>query len=448
MTIAPRPFWLACLGGLVLGAAVFVSPVTVACGVVLALIVMAAVRGLEGRERQLVLGVLGIAIALRVATILGLFISANHAGQYVTSFPFDGDGLFMKRRSLWMRSVWLGLPIEPDFFSMTFASYGWTSYVPAIALLQYLLGVAPYAVHLVNVCCYVGSAVMVHRVVRPSYGAVPALLAMIGILFMPTLFMWSVSALKESPYFLLTMCIVVGLAVAARPGGIARRLVGLGVALAALSVVDTVRGGTGTILVSGIVVAMIGTFLTRRVVLAGLVMAVAVVGGWQMLDKPSVQAQLLPVLTDTAELHINHVHSEGHSYKLLDQRLYTIGRVQSMTWPEAKRYVVSALISFVTVPRPWDSLSLSELLLIPQQVLWWGLLLFAVPGSIAGVRRDPFLTWLFLGLTLSGAFFISLTNGNIGTMVRFRDSVVPFVVCLGAMGVTSVLAKAGRRMEA
>ena len=71
---------------------------------------------------------------------------------------------------------------------------------------------------------------------------------------------------------------------------------------------------------------------------------------------------------------------------------------------------------------------------MPQQLIWYGLLILAVPGLVAGFRRDLLLTWVLIGLTLAGGAVIALNSGNIGTLVRIRDSIVPFVMCLAAVG--------------
>lgn len=405
------------------------------------IIIATAARGRTGLERQLIVGMIGVAILLRVAMIAGLFLSTDHFAHYVTSFPFDGDGQFMKIRSLWMRNVWLGVPVGPGYFKVTFARYGWTSYVQVIAYLQYLFGPAPYAIHLFNVSCYIAGAVLMHRTVRPSYGALTALVSLGAILFIPTIVVWSASALKESLYFLLTAIVVSSLMKAVRRGGTGGGMAGLCCAVAAAAALGSVRAGALFIVTAGVVLAFVGTFLTRRVWLLVLVLALATVLGNSVLERPSVRSRMMPWLVDSSNIHIGNVRTEGHSYKLLDQRFYSGDPLNSMTWPEAKRYVVRALISFVTVPLPQDVVSRPELLLVPQQVFWYGLLVFAVPGVFEGCRRDTFLTWLLLGISCAGAGVIALNSGNVGTLVRIRDTVVPLVSCLGAVGVVSVLAR-------
>jgi hypothetical protein len=62
------------------------------------------------------------------------------------------------------------------------------------------------------------------------------------------------------------------------------------------------------------------------------------------------------------------------------------------------------------------------------------MVVLAAIGVVAGLRSDPLVTCLLCGVTAAGALTIALNSGNIGTMVRHRDTVVPFVVWLSALG--------------
>ena len=88
-----------------------------------------------------------------------------------------------------------------------FDSYGQTSYLNVIAYVQLLVGPAPYGVHLLNSTLFTIGAVMLHRLVRKAFGPVPAMATLAGVLFFPTLLVWSVSGLKESLNALVVTCV-------------------------------------------------------------------------------------------------------------------------------------------------------------------------------------------------------------------------------------------------
>src|SRR5262249_46933948 len=146
--------------------------------------------------------VLGAAMAVRVVPIAIEFLSAQT--HQTTSFFFDGDGVYLKQRALAIRNVWLGVPLPPSgplsFENVFYPGYGWTSYLYVLAYVQYLLGPAPYGVHLINIALFTTAVVVLYRMARRSYGGIVALAGLVLACFLPTLVAWSASALKESIY--------------------------------------------------------------------------------------------------------------------------------------------------------------------------------------------------------------------------------------------------------
>src|SRR5206468_702458 len=97
--------------------------------------------------------------------------------------------------SIWLRNTGLGLPMHGADLIYAFDEYSATSYLYVLAFVQVLVGAAPYGVHLIAIAFYVGSTIVLYRAVRPSFGSVPAFAGLIVLLFLPTLFAWSISAL-------------------------------------------------------------------------------------------------------------------------------------------------------------------------------------------------------------------------------------------------------------
>jgi hypothetical protein len=434
-------------GGALLSAALVLSPVTVVGVAVLGVIVGATIRGLRGTERTIILILLLAGIGLRLATLVGLFLSSSPG--HLISFPFDGDGQYLKQRSIWVRNVWVGTPVAPSAFSFAFEAYARTSYINVIAFVQYLLGAAPYAIHLFNVCCFVATAAVLHRLARAAYGGAAAAIALTLILFWPTQVLWSVSALKDPLYLALLTCAVGGFIAMARRPSAGRFLFGLALMVAATMALNTVRVGAGVLVAAALIVASVGAFVTRRRAVLAPAAFVAVAAAVVLAAAPParIQNRLLPYVQSAARQHFGNAETFGHAYKLLDQRFYSGERLDTMTWPEAQRFAVRSAWSFLAMPFPWQSASASELLIVPQQLAWYALLLLAVPGIVRGCRDDALVTWTWIGVMAASAAVIAPNEGNVGTMVRHRDSVVPFLACLSAVGVTSLLAAALNRSQ-
>jgi hypothetical protein len=427
------------VAGVVLGVAYALSPVTIWFGVAMAGLFAWAGRRLPERERLWIMGLLTIAVALRVLAVSVLFLSSDHHAQIV-SFFWDGDGAALKRRALSIRDVWLGNPLSSFYFNVAFDRlYGWTTYLYVLAYLQYLLGPAPYAIHLLNVTLCMAAAVAMYRLVRSAYGAQSALLGFALLLFLPTPFAWSVSALKESLYVFLAVVALVAAVTALRARSLLARAFPVTVLAAAMAVIGGVRAGGMLIAGLGLATGALASLVVRRIWLVIASVALVVGGAAYLSSDAGFQARIMSQLNSAAVLHIGHVRTEGHSYKLLDQHFYSEPSGTAMTSIEAARFTARAFASFVVVPLPSQIESASEIAFLPGQILWYLLVMLALVGLVAGIRRDPLVTCLLASFAVVGAAVIALNSGNIGTMVRHRDTIVPFVVWLSALGATVVV---------
>lgn len=426
--------------GVALGAAYVLSPLTVWFLVAMVALFAWAGRGLTDRERRWVFGLLAAAVALRMVAMALLFLTSGHHES--VSFFWDGDGAYLKRRALWIRNVWLGVTIAPLDFSLAFDRlYGWTTYLYVLAYLQILMGPAPYGLHLFNIALFLAMVVALYRLARSAYGCEPALLGFALLLFLPTVFFWSVAALKESLYLFIEVIALVAAVTVLRPRPLLLRALALVVLPASIAAIDGIRVGGKLIVTLGLAAGFAGSVIVRRVSLVALVLVLLPFAGHRLWNNAGVQARIMSQLKTSAVLHIGNVRTEGHAYKLLDQRFYSDAgdTISTMTPAEGLRFAGRGVVSFIVVPLPWQVQSRSEMVFLAQQVVWYVLVIFAFVGLIAGLRRDALVTCMLAGLTATGAAVIALNSGNIGTMVRHRDTVVPFVVWLSALGIVAMV---------
>jgi hypothetical protein len=430
--------------GVALGLAYALSPLAVWFAAAMAGLFYWAGRGLPASERRWVFGLLAAAVALRLLAVAGLFLSSEQ-GRTI-SFFWDGDGVFMKMRAMWIRDVWMATPVFPRDFGLAFdRAYGWTTYLYVLAYIQYLVGLSPYGIHLFNVAVFLATAVALYRLVRPAYGALPSLLGLALLLFLPSLFFWSVSALKESLYVFLAVIALVAAVTVVQGTSWRARAVGLIALAAAVAAIGGVRVGATLIVTLGLAIGFAGGMLARRPSIALLLLVLLPFAVPRGMQRPAVQASIQTRLVQSGVLHLGNVRTQGHSYRLLDQHFYSEGLVASMTPGEQGRFVVRALVSFLIVPLPWQAESGSEMIFVGQQMVWYLLVVFAVAGFFFGLRRDPLVTCMLAGFAVIGGVVIALNSGNIGTMVRHRDTVVPFVLWLSALGAVSIMAKLAAR---
>ncbi|OFW14407.1 MAG: hypothetical protein A3F69_06810 [Acidobacteria bacterium RIFCSPLOWO2_12_FULL_66_10] len=435
----------AAIAGAVTGIAYAFSPLTVIVALATVPFVRWAGRDVTGVERQWLFTLLAVAIAFRVIAIAALFLTANpDAGTFA---KFFGDEEFYQLRGLRLYNIWMGIPISQESFAYAYDKTGYTSYQEILIFLHVLFGPMPYGIHLLNAALFLTGIVLLYRLVRVSFGPMPALVGFAYLLFLPSLFMWSVSALKESSYLLLTSIVLVSTMATARSESLVARAAALIVVIGVGSWLETLRAGGRVITLGG---AALGYALRivslRRWAMAlacGLALAVIAVV-WQRGLPAPVQNQLHA----SARYHRGHVFTPGHSYKLLDQRFYSTAwaplAFPAMTAAETARYLVRAPIHFVVEPIPWRVASRLELAYLPELVVWYVAVLLVPFGLVAGFRRDALLTCVLAGYSFISAGIIALNSGNIGTLVRHRALVAPYLGWISALGFVSLLSLARR----
>jgi hypothetical protein len=91
-------------------------------------------------------------------------------------------------------------------------------------------------------------------------------------------------------------------------------------------------------------------------------------------------------------------------------------------------------VSYVTEPVPWRIESRAMLAYLPEQMFWYVLLALTPFGIAAGTRRDAMLTMLLLAHAFGAATVVAMTSGNIGTLIRHRGLVMPYLVWLAGLG--------------
>jgi len=446
-----RPVALAVAAGAVAGGVYTASPTTVGFLLVLPAIFAWAGRDLPSHERRWVRGLLTVAIVARAIAVAGLFLTAD---RFHHSFAvLIGDERFTLERSQWLVHLARGFRIDAIDFRDAFGEYGRSGVQEALAYWQLWFGLAPYGAHLINVLIWVSGAIVLHRMTRQAFGPLAALPGFAIVLFLPTLFIWSISALKEPAYFLLTALALAGAMTFLRASRAAQRATGFALCLASVAAIATLRSIALFVAAGGLLLGAAVWAATRRVRIATAVVLVILAGVG--LRRQATQDLAMTAMRRAAITHLGHVRSGGYSYWLLDPRFYTRApgmdereyRLLYMLPAEAGRFALRAAVSFFAIPLPWQAQSRSALILLPQQVAWYGLAALAAIGMVAGWRRDAILTSFLVANVVLGAAVVSLPNGNVGTLVRLRDSVVTLVVWLSALGGCAALDWAARHFS-
>ena len=434
-------FWMtATLFGVGIGLVYALSPLTVVFFAAMWGIFAWARKGLPHDERRWVTALLLVAVLARVLAVALLFLLTDHA-----RVPFGslfGDEEYFIKRSIWLSNVALGVPIHSADLIYAFDEYSATSYLYVLAFIQALVGPSPYGVHLLGITFYLTGAVVLYRTVRPAFGRTPAFAGLALLLFLPSLFAWSISALKEPLFFLLSAAIVALGAMLVKVRRWSRRLLAAAAAIAIAAAIESVRPAAAALAVAGVIGGLAASGIARRprVLLAVVVATPIIVGA--ALSIPTVQGRAYGAVQQAARQHWGHIATPGYVYKLLDDRFYPDrSQIDDLRFGESMRFLVRAMFAYVTVPAPWQVQSRSALAFLPEQMVWYMLIALAPIGVVFGMRRDTVVAGLLLAHAAVFVLSVAVISGNVGTLVRHRGLALPYLVWFSALAACELLSR-------
>ena len=278
---------------------------------------------------------------------------------------------------------------------------------------------------------------MLFRFVRPVFGGVAALAGLAVMLFTPSLFMWSISALKEPLVHARRRdrARVCACRWRARRSLRSKLFWLLGVTAGAVALESLRRGGS-MVALAGIAGGLfLGYALPRpKALLAAVVLLPAIAIG--LLRVPPIQERALSAVRGWAIYHCRSRRLAGllvpHPRPPLLHR--QPAHLSACRRDEAVAYVLRSYVSYVTEPVPWRIESRATLAYVPEQMFWYVLLALVPIGIAAGARRDAMLTMLLVAHAFGAATVVAMTSGNIGTLIRHRGLVMPYLVWLAGLG--------------
>ena len=429
---------MAIVAGVLIGVVYTLSPLTIWAAIAFAFLIWLIGDGLPEPERTRVRAILVVAIVARLAVIVGFWFLTDHAR--VPFGSFFGDEEYFIRRATWLRNVALGIPIHSADLIYAYDDYSYTHYLYVFAFIEALVGFAPYGLKVLSAAMYLGGAVVLFRLARKAYGSGVALAGLLILLFLPSLFAWSIAALKEPP-FVLVGALACSVAVTTmRTPSMARRLAGVVFLCAAAAGLQSIRDGGLIIAIVGLGGGMVLGWLAvrpRAAIVFAVAMPILVVG---LLSRPSMQLRAVQEVRRAAKLHWGHINTPGFTYKTLDAEYYPErNSIDHMSRGATARFLVRSAAEYLTVPRPWTIESRAALAFMPELMFWYCILALLPVGLVAALRRDALVTTVLAAYAFGVAALVALTGGNIGTLVRHRGLALPYLIWLAAAGADATL---------
>jgi hypothetical protein len=429
----------------VAGALYTLSPLTVCCLLSMAALIRWTAKDIGGSERRWLLTALGAALAARAVAIGILAFLIDPRRDAHTSYL--GDAQYAIQRSIWIRNAFLHIPVAPhDYIEAFEPAYGWSSYNYFLAYFHVLLGPSPFGSAFLSTALFLSASAILFRVCRRAFGPLAASGGLFALLLFPSWFGWSVVPMREALQFLLLTVALVA-AIAVLRGRRPFRWPSVAGLVAALLLTATLKGAPAWIGPLAIVLGWSLWLVMRRWWTIAVAAAIVLCLAFLAANDASARARVAAQVEHAAARHLGHVRISGFSYKVLDEKFYAPSAANdlgpgTLTVTEGARFLIRAIFAFFIMPAPWVVDRVRWLGVVPMQVEWGLLLVLSAFGVIAGLRQDALLTWLLFGFVVAGVVVIAPNSGNIGTLVRHRDTIVPFLAALAGVGGMAVARRA------
>lgn len=360
----------------------------------------------------------------------------------------DGEGSLFNDDVGWPRAAWKMYLSWLDRFD--FAQYLSQSIThPAKADEHYLIFLAllfsifktytSLLAKYLNILLSCSTAIIIYDLTRQHFNRGTAKLASILTVFTPSLIIWSITGLKETSFiFLVVLCLW-----ALMKFITTKRWYFLAITILPLFSIYSIREFFLPLIV---IIIGVSLFVSWRAKLSQK-MAFLLIGAlsFSLLFVSPFGHRLRSVrtygLNDLKRTHGAFVSSGGAVYKLFNDKFYddSLYSVKDMAFYDILEWYSKGLIYLTFAPFPWKVNSITQLIFIPQVILWYAIFPFFAIGVICALRYRwqeifPLLFFLFFVASVYG-----LTEGNIGTAVRHRDMFTPLCLIFAAVGMRKAL---------
>ena len=332
---------------------------------------------------------------------------------------------------------YFGGSYEKIINSFTYGNYGFTGFTMILGYLFYIFGPMKFSGRLVNIFFGTLSGIFIYYIVKSIFGQKSAKISSVLVTFFPSIFIWSLDFLKDPLYILLSIVILWSFVMYWN----ANNFLYIALIFIATLIQITVRRDLWLI---GLIPFSLGfllllriSFIKKIVFITAIIVAASAFFINRGINYTSIKTKIASALQN----HIGHVNTGGYCYKILNDKYYapTNYNINNITWYEALKAFLNGWWHFLFEPFVWGVKSKSMVMVFPQMILWYVLLIFALVGIAFGLRYNWKYTCIITSYIFLLSSVIAFAGGNIGTLFRHRDIVTPFYLIFSSVGIMHLL---------
>jgi 4-amino-4-deoxy-L-arabinose transferase-like glycosyltransferase len=428
-----------------LGAAYFISAGFALCILLSAVFYYLVYRNTGEADRKFVLFMLSAAILIRLVCLILLqykCFSVNQLDIFGDAQDNIIQGINISDSIREMR----GIPVTLQ--SILSSRYNTHSMTIFNGIFFLLFGNDFVSLKYINILAICATAWIMYDIAKKIYSAVSGRIALSIVLFWPTIFIWSLTDLKESHLLFTIACAFWFLDSSARAKSMSRKstFMVLSVLFSLYFVMLKVKLMMPIFFLSASLIAVYNVLsygfskdpaLARKVLYIAIIPGVAAIAKFG--DRISEAAKGMYGLI--LHYHIGFLNSGGWNINLIGDQHQNLYTAQFIT-----KYAAKAWLSFFLEPLPWHFYSYSLMATYPMMLAWYILVAFSITGIIkvyyAGKAKEVFAMFVFSAIYIT---VVGMSVANIGTIIRFRDVMVPIVAVFAAIGIYGMPGKTEER---
>lgn len=402
------------------------------------LVFYAVRRNTPEEDRRFVLFLISAALIIRVAGLIILQYKCISTGQ-LDIFGDAQDNIIQGINISDSIRNMKEIPVTPQ--SILTSRYNTHSMTIFNGIFFLLFGYDIVSLKYINILAICATAWIIYDFAKNIYSGAAGRIALAIILFWPTIFIWSLTDLKESHLLFTVACSFWLLERAAREKAGHRKAAFI--LLSALSafyfVLLKIKLMLPVFILSASLIALYNALhygfsrnpaLSRKVLYILLVPAVAALmafGDRILRAANEIYALIL-------HYNIGFLNSGGWNVNLIGDQSQNFFTLQFIL-----KYIAKAWVVFFLEPLPWHFYSRSLMATYPMMLAWYIIAAFAAAGVVrayyAGRSKEAFAMLTFTAIYVT---VVGMSVANIGTLIRFRDVIVPIVAIFAGIGMSNM----------
>lgn len=334
---------------------------------------------------------------------------------------------------IYMRAMDGHLFTYPSYPITEVWQYGYSGFTYLLGTVYYFFGPLKFSPRILNCLMGVGAGIIIYFIVKNIFGKKTAKLSALLTVFTPSLFLWSITFLKDIS-FIFIGCIILWSFLRFQK---TKRAVCLFILFSAILAQYTIRPSLSIPLIMGTFI--LSYFLVSRIswkkkIIISLCLLILIM---PLLNKIDFKNLVARQLTKILQYSRGIVATGGSIYKIFDDKYYRGGDLagsNSISYFDFLKGYFKGWFYLLLAPFPWKIYTQLLLMSYPQAILWYSLIPFVFVGMATALRykwRETFI--IFVYIIIIGSI-VATHSGNIGTVFRHRDMLTPLFLIFASVG--------------